>query len=295
MNLAILIEKFTSHSSCLSYLEKVRWPQGPVCPYCSSKRSSAVSKENRYKCCKCNRSFSVLVGTIFEATKLPLQKWFMAIYLIMDAKKGISSLQLSRHLNINKDTAWLLQRRIRIAMSESNFLQGIVEVDETYIGGSLSKMNIDYKKRGNHYKQGQEHKQPVLGMYQREGKIKLKILEKAWGEEIKPILKESISKESTIVTDGFGGYYGIDKYYNAHIVLNHTKKINRIGEYNTSSIEGFWSMLKRSVIGTYHQISLKYLQEYLDELAFKFNYRNNHKRFDIIINNLLNRTFPLSG
>lgn len=295
MDLSIILENYTTHKACIKHLEKIRWGSIPQCTYCYSKRSSPVEKENRHKCRDCNNSYSVLVGTIFESSKLPLHKWFIALYLIMDAKKGISSLQLSRHLNINKDTAWFLQRKIRAAMSETNLLEGIIEIDETYIGGGLTKMNHKQKRNEEYNKSGMEHKQPVLGMYQRNGKIILRHLNKAWGEEIKPILSYHISKESTVITDGFGGYFGIAKNYKDHIILNHSKKIYNIGSYNMSSLEGFWSMVKRAVIGTYHKISVKYLQEYLDELAFKYNYKDNKNRYEILLNNLLFNKFPLSG
>lgn len=295
MDIIKLLKKFSSQEKCIKHLEQVRWMNIPTCPYCNSQRTTSMSKENRHKCYPCNRSFSVLVGTIFEATKMPLQKWFVAIFLVMDAKKGISSLQLARHLEVNKDTAWFVQRRIRIAMEESTLLQGIVEVDETYIGANITKMNKDQKAKKKYFPQGMSHRKPVLGMYQREGKIILKVLDKAHGEEIKPILSESISKESIIVTDGFGGYFGIGNYYQDHIVLNRSKKKHHVGKFNTSSIEGFWALLKRAVIGTYHKISIKYLQDYLNEIAFKYNYRKNCERFNTLVENLINRSFPCSG
>lgn len=180
-------------------------------------------------------------------------------------------------------------------MRESSFLQGIVEVDETYVGGSLVKMSEQKKKGKEYYSGGMEHKQAVLGMFQREGKVVLRLLNKAWGKEIKPILEQSIDKKSTVITDGFGGYYGIGNYYQEHVKLNHEKKIFKVGKYNMSSIEGFWTMIKRAVIGTYHKISLKYLQDYLDEIAFKYNYRNHACKFNTLINKLLKISLPLSG
>jgi len=295
MDVLQLVAKYNTQAACIKHLEKVRWSGGVVCPYCQSMKNKSVSKENRYKCYSCKRSFSVLIGTLFEATKLPLQKWFFAIALIIDAKKGISSLQLSRHLKVNKDTAWYLQRRIRNGMKDGDILNGIVEIDETYVGGSMEKMSTKIKKQKNYYPGGMQHKTPVLGMAQREGKLKLKVLHKAWGREIKPILKNEIAKESIIVTDGFGGYSQMDLHFEKHVVLNHEKKIYANGIFNMSKIEGFWAMLKRAIIGTYHQISNKYLQEYLDEIAFKFNYKNGKMKFNILINNLLLSTIPLSG
>jgi hypothetical protein len=237
----------------------------------------------------------VLQGTIFQASKLSLQKWFIAIYLIVDAKKGVSSLQLSRHLNVNKDTAWYLQKRIRQAMREDIYLQGIIEIDETYLGGSRTNKKTKEVEAKGIPKTGMQHKVPILGMYEREGKIILKVLNKAWGEEIKPLVKEHVNSISCIVTDGFGGYFGLNKYFDKHIIINHGKKQYSKGRFSMSSIEGFWAMLKRAVIGVYHKISIEYLQEYLNEIAFKFNHRFSKNRFEILINKLLAHPLPDNG
>jgi transposase-like protein len=230
-----------------------------------------------------------------EGTKLPLPKWFLAMNLILNAKKGISSLQLSRDIGVNKNTAWFLQKRIREAMDEGNhILKGIVETDESYVGGSLVNKHEKYKQLKQYNKSGMEHKTPVLGMLERKGKIVVKVLNKALGKEIKPIMKKTIAKESDLVTDGFGGYKDLGKHYNQHIILNHTKKIRRIGVYHTNSIEGFWSMLKRAIMGQYHKINPEHLQEYLNELAFKYNHRNNEYAFEVLINNCLKPTMPYS-
>lgn len=295
MDIIEIINKFGTQEHCVQHLEKLRWGNIPECPYCKSCFSSPQPKELRHKCLDCNRSFSVLIGTIFESTKLSLTKWFLAIYLIMDAKKGISSLQLSRHLKVNKDTALFLQRRIRSTMNESNILNGVIEIDETYIGGSMTKMKENYKKEKGLVNSGMEHKKPVLGMYEKEGKVILKTLNKAWGKEIKPIIFESVTPESIIITDGFGAYYGLDNMYKEHIKLNHERKIFSKGEFNTSKIEGFWSMLKRAIIGTYHKVSSKYLQEYLNEIAFKFNYKSVQDKMNFLINRIFIEALPYSG
>lgn len=294
MDLISLMQQFSSNTYCIQQLEKIRWAEGPVCHYCKSTRSSAMPSENRHKCLACNRSYSVLQGTIFEGTKITLSKWFMAIYLIADAKKGISSLQLSRHINVNKDTAWSMQRRIRKAMEEDYYLQGIVELDETYVGGSRSNKKKGEIEKKQIPKAGMTHKTPVLGMYEREGKILLKVLNKAWGEEIKPYVKQCIHPNSKIISDGFGGYFGLRTHFRDHIVLNHEKKQYAKRGYSMSTIEGFWAMLKRAVIGVYHKISFRYLQEYLNEISFKFNYRSTSNRFEILLSRML-EPFPNIG
>lgn len=288
MELIKMVEKYNTKGKCIDYLEKQRWSDLPVCPYCSSTRSSKKTQEYRHTCHNCGRSYSVLVGTIFESTKLPITKWFVAICLILNAKKGISSLQLARDLNVNKNTAWYLQKRIRQAMQDNNcILNGIVEIDETYVGGSLSnKHHFTKLESGKYHKSGMEHMIPVLGMIEREGKIILRVIEKASGKEIKPIIKSKVAPGSTIITDGFGGYFGLNDHFEKHIILNHSLNNRNINQYNTCTLEGFWTLIKRSFIGQYHKISKEHLQGYLNELAFKYNYKKTNM-FNLLLNNLL--------
>ncbi|MCB9257042.1 MAG: IS1595 family transposase [Chitinophagales bacterium] len=293
MDLLKLIKKFPNQKSCIQYLEEKRWDNRVKCPTCFSDEVIRVEKENRYKCYSCKRSFSVLKGTIFENTKLPLQKWFIAIYLVMDAKKGISSLQLSRHLKVNKDTALLIQRRIRTVMKESHILKGIIEIDEAYVGANLDKKSTRIRSKSMQH--GITNRTPILGMYQREGKLVLKVINKTWAEEIRPIMDMSINPNSVIVSDGLSVYRHAKDKYTDHVVMNHKKQKYNEGIYNTSTIEGFWAMLKRSVIGTYHHISVKHLQEYIDELSFKFNYRKSRNAFNLLIEKSLNLQIPTDG
>lgn len=290
MEIIKILQEFDNEAKCYRYLEKIRWNNHPICPYCQSEKASKRKNEFRYKCLKCNRSFSVLVGTILEGTKLPIIKWLMAIGLILNAKKGISSLQLSRDLGINKNTAWYLQKRIRWAMGEDDtFLQGLVEADESYIGGPLVNKHEKLKEERQYYRAGMEHKTPVLGMLERKGKIIVKVLDKAWGKEIKPLMKRMIDPNSEIVTDGFGGYKDLGLHFEKHVILNHSKKIRRIEDYHTNTIEGFWSMFKRAIVGQYHKITSKHLQEYINEMAFKYNYRNDQMSYNKLINKCLIR------
>lgn len=288
MELTRLSRRFGTQKQCIDYLEKVRWSDQVECPYCSCTKTIKRKKSLRHKCYGCERSFSVLVGTIMEATKLPLPKWFMAMALILNAKKGISSLQLARDLGVNKNTAWYLQKRIRQAMNENDdILKGIIEADETYVGGALANKHQKDKQLKQYYKCGMEHKTPVLGMLQRKGKIIVQMLNKAHGEEMQPILKSLLDKDSQLVTDGFGGYANLKQYFKEHVILNHSKNIRRIGTYHTNTIEGFWSMLKRAIIGQYHKITPHHLQDYLNEITFKYNHRNDKNVFELLIINAL--------
>ena len=289
MEITELLLRYNSQQKCIDYLEQVKWKGVATCPYCGSNRSSRRKNYLRHKCHGCNKSYSVLIGSIMESTKLPLTKWFAAMCLILHAKKGISSLQLSRDLGVNKNTAWYLQKRIRQAMNEDDtILKGLVEADESYLGGSLANKHYKQKKSMNYDKTGMAHKTPVLGMIQRQGKIIVKVLNKAWGKEIKPIMKQRIDKSSEIVTDGFGGYKDLDLHFSKHVKLNHAKYLMKKGPYHTNTLEGFWSMLKRAIIGQYHQISPVHLQGYLDEIAFKYNHRNQPSNFNLLINRSLN-------
>lgn len=293
MNIIEVFAKFPDQESCISYLENVRWQNEPKCPYCESMQSTKRKGTIRHQCNSCNNSYSVLVGTIFEDTKLPLNKWFFAISLILNAKKGLSSLQLARDIGVNRKTGWYLQMRIRKAMQEGgdhNLFNGIVEVDETYIGGALrnhSKHKRQERRESGLNITGMQHKQPVIGLLERDGRIKLQVLEKAHGKTIKPIIEQTVAPEASLVTDGFGGYAGLSKQYKEHQILNKDKEEYARGEYHTNTIEGFWTLLKRGIYGQYHKVSVKHLQSYLNEFTFRYNYKDSKTNFDILINKMI--------
>jgi transposase-like protein len=273
MNLLQVYKNFKTEKDCHEYLIQIRWKQEIKCVYCESNQVYKRKTSLGFKCRSCNCSFTATTGTIFHSTKLPLFTWFLAIAQILSAKKGISSLQLSRSLEINKNTAWYLQSRIRKLMKTDVLLQGIVEVDETYIGGSLGNMHKEKKKNRNPYKSGMTHKVPVLGLIESEtGKVSLEVLPHANGKNIKPIIINKVDPTSKLITDGFGGYSGLDQYFDEHIKMNHQKRILSIGKYNLGKIEGFFTLIKRAVIGQYHKLSSKHLQSYMDEITFKQNY-----------------------
>jgi transposase-like protein len=293
MNLLEVITRFPDQETCIHHLEALRWQGKPKCPYCKSEQSSKRVGTQRYQCNGCNCAYSVLVGTIFESTKLELPKWFLAISLILNAKKGLSSRQLGRDLGINRNTAWYLQMRVRKAMQEGedqDLFKGIVEVDETYIGGAQrnhSKQKRRARRESGLNFTGMQHKQAVMGLLERDGKIKLQVIEKANGNNIKPIIEQTVSTEASLVTDGFGGYAGLGKLYKEHQVLNKEKEEYVRGEYHTNTLEGFWTLLKRGIYGQYHKVSVKHLQSYLNEFTFKYNHRDNKSNFDLLLNRSL--------
>lgn len=282
MNLEQLFTEFNTEKDFHNYLIERRWGCGVICPKCSSQKIYKRKTDLRFKCKKCNRSFSATSGTIFHCTRLPLSKWFFAISIILNAKKGVSSLQLARTIGVNKNTAWYMQMRLRKAMKEDITLSGIIEIDETYIGGALGNMKRDKRRKATPFKSGMTHKTPILGMKERGGHVLLKVISHANKNIIRPILSRKINSHSTIITDGFGPYRTLGQEFDKHVSINHEKKQKAKGIYNLNSIEGFFSTIKRAIIGQYHQINSNNLPAYMDEINFKYNHMNDDL-FSILI------------
>jgi transposase-like protein len=293
MNIVSVFNQFPTQESCVKHIEKIKWDNSPICPYCGSTHCSAMKKEkgygiNRYHCNKCNATFSVLVGTIFQDTKLELQKWFLAISLISNAKKGISSRQLARDLEVNRNTAWSMQMRIRKAMYQggAELLKGIIEMDETYIGGKPRKgTGIHKRGRGT-------DKTPVVGMVERDGRVKAKVQQKTKlkGKDLKRLVCQHIDREiSPRMTDDYKGYSRMFEIIK-HKSVNHSlRQYSDCKGTHTNTIEGFWALLKRGIMGQYHSLSDRHLKRYIDEFCFKYNNRKNPLMFDLILENGIRR------
>ncbi len=281
MNLPKLIEQFGSDDKCRAQLASLRWPKGVTCPRCESKSISNVVERGQYDCNTCRYQFSVTSGTIFHDTHLPLSKWFLAIYFMTESKKGMSALQIKRTLNISYETAWYLCHRIRAAMREINaaLLRGVVEVDETYVGGKVRGMGRGYK--GN--------KAIAIGAVQREGKIRLQVITHADKATLHKFIHDNTAPDTeAIYTDELPSYWGIEDADTKHRVVRHSIEEWVVGDVHTNGIESVWSLLKRSIIGSYHKVSIKHLDAYLDELEHRFNNRKNEYIFRDTLTKLVN-------
>lgn len=284
-----LIQTFTSEEKCLEYLEHVRWNGNVVSPFDSESKVYKCSKG--YYCKNTNKMFNVKTKTIFENTKIPLQKWFIAIWLITSHKKGISSLQLSRDINVTQKTGWFMLQRIRkcFEIENQHKLFNIVEVDETYIGGKERNKNIKPNKQGT---QGRSTKSkiPVIGMIERKGKIVSHIIENAKSETLTSSIIRVVDKSSKVYTDEWKGYCKIHTLYE-HKFVKHNSNEFVDGDVYTNSIECFWGLLKRGLLGIYHKTSRKHLQMYIDEFVFRYNTRDrkDSERFSILLSYMTNR------
>ncbi len=291
MKLIDVTTKFKSDDDCLDYIEAMRWPKGEVgCVHCGEVgRISKITRENKgknkrtrlYQCLACSKQFSATSGTIFNDTHLPLTKWFMAIAMICEAKKGMSALQLQRHLGVNYRTAWHLAHRIREAMQDgASLLTGVVEVDETYLVPKKPRKGRPYVKK--------QKEDVVLGLRERGGRLRLIPIVDAKMTSIEPEILKHVSKNAILHTDESAVYHIIGKRHwgGRHRTINH-KSAYAIGDLHTNTVENAFSLLKRGVYGTFHKVSIKHLGRYCNEFSYRFNRRGEQlAMFDVTLKNL---------
>jgi transposase-like protein len=277
--LAQLMVDFDTDTECRAVLEKLRWPDGVKCLRCESDKISRISTRKQYDCNECRYRFSVTTGTIFHDSHLSLQKWFMAILIVCEAKKGISANQMKRTLGVAHKTAWYLCHRIRKAMTDvsDTRLTGTVEVDETYVGGKGK--GYDWRNR----------RAMVLGALQRNGRIILRTGKTHSSDVLKGFVRDAVDDNcARIMTDEAHGYQGIEDHNTKHETVQHSAKEYVRGDVHTNSIEGAFGLFKRSIVGSFHQISHKHLDRYLDEFEFKYNNRKNPYLFRDTLTRLVN-------
>jgi transposase-like protein len=277
MRLYEVATKFADERHCIEHLVNMRWPNGVRCVACNSDwvaRYESHGKTGKfrrvYECGDCHKQFTAQSGTLFHDSHLPLHKWFMAIALICESKKGMSANQLARSLGVTYKTAWYLAHRIREAMQEGGLLSGIVEMDETYVGG---------KVKGKGAWEGRQNKTPVIGMRERGGKLKFIKTEDTKGKTIKELVEQHISPDVRVVMTDDSAIYPLmlKEKKIPHRVVTHSKgeyvRYTKSGPIHTNTVESAFSLLKRGIVGTYHQLSVKHLQSYCNEFAWRFNRR----------------------
>jgi len=261
--------KFPNDDACLEWLKQNRWPEGITCPKCQRiTKHHKVTGRPVYACDFCGHQVSPMAGTIMEKSVTPLRLWFYAMFLMASTRCGISAKQLERELGVTYKTAWRIFTQIRSMLTDNVVLEGSsVEADETYIGGKR------HGKRGR----GAEGKTPVFGIAQRQGKVIAKVVPDVQATTLLPIINERVLQKSTVYTDKLPSYDKIPALGYKHKRIHHASKVYVMGDIHTNTIDGFWSLIKRGISGVNHAVSAKYLPNYLNEYAFRYNRRQQEQ------------------
>jgi transposase-like protein len=282
---------FANPDNCLTYLVARRWPDGVTCPTCGRDDVSFLANQRKWQCKSAHkqRQFTAKIGTIFEDSPLGLDKWLTAVWLITNAKNGISSYEVHRAIGVTQKTAWFMLQRIRLAMQTGSFmrkLNGSVEVDETYIGGKARNMHKSRKDRAKLSPTGMVGKVAVMGLLERHGDVRTMVIEGATRAILQPRVREHVEEGSSLYSDSHPAYDNLEDAY-IRGVINHAERYVD-GQIHTNGLENFWSLLKRSIKGTYVSVEPFHLFRYLDEQTFRFNGRrgNDGERFQRVMEQL---------
>lgn len=269
-----VIRHFNNEQICIDALTEARWGDDVICPHCGQNHCSKRA-DGRFRCNHCKHNFSCTTGTIFENTKISLQKWFVAMYLLSSHKKGVSSCQIARDCEVTQKTAWFMLHKIRglYGQSDATSLNGEVEMDEMYLGGREANKHESKRTEGT---QGRstKTKAPIFGMIEREGKVIAMKVENTQGATLMPIVSQFVESGSTTYTDEASIYHKLEQNGYNHVFVNHSQReYVRAHDIHTNGIEGFWAHFKRVVFSTYHCVSKDYLQRYIDEQVYRWNTR----------------------
>lgn len=274
--------EFTDPEEARKWLENELWPDGPICPRCGAVDRATLMRgkshrQGLYQCNACREPFTVTVGTLYERSKVPLNKWLAATHLMMASKKGMSALEIGRLLGLSKKTAWFLCHRVRESLRETKAAEPlggtnkVVEVDETYIGGKETNKHKAKRTRGQ---QGGKGKEAVVALVERDGRVFSRHVASVNAKTLKPILHAQIDRKSYLITDESVVYLPIGEAFSGHGTVNHSiEEYVRGGFWHTNTVEGYFSILKRGIHGTFHHVSQQHLKRYLAEFDFRYNER----------------------
>lgn len=273
---------FQDADKAREHLEATRWPQGPVCPHCgvvdqATNVGGKAARKGVYQCNACREQFSVTVGTVFESSKVPLNKWLLATYLMSASKKGISAHQLHRTLGVTYKTAWFMAHRIREAMNPAapGPLGGqgkVVEADETYVGGKVHNKHRNKRKTAD---VEAELKQKVVTLVERGGAVRSFHVANVTSKTLRTVLVTTADRASHLMTDGHTGYKRVGREFAAHSAVDHVAgEYVRMGHHHSNTVENYFSILKRGIVGTFHHVSEAHLARYLAEFDFRYSHRS---------------------